>query len=187
MSRSGNANQQNCEPICMILFDTLTARMQRKNRQNRHWVEKLLVKAANVRNLPVRHDEILIVSRQKDLTAAATVLPSQLRSHRREEDLLFLYLDLEEMDELNPGFYRVRIHQGPEGEWKQCASLLDADGRFVRACGFLRADPHEAILGIRPDPHTRHTLVDSWIRRGEAYAIEGVLEDGSPFIVTLEF
>lgn len=171
----------------MTNFNSLAAKMQRKNKQNRHWVEKLLVRAANVRSLPVLHDEILIVSRHKDLTAAAAVLPCTPPHPGQSEDLLFLYLDLEEMDGLHPGFYRVRVNRGKDNKFGEDASLLDADGRYVRGCRFLQQDPHEAILGRKPLPPSRHTLLDSWIRRGEAYAIEGVLGDGTPFIVTLEF
>ncbi len=162
-------------------------KMQRRNRKNRGSVERMMVESANSRDLLILHRDILIVSRQMDLCAAAAILPHENPHPGQEEDFIFLYLDLEEMADLEPGFYSIRIFRDENGKIKDQAHLLNLRGQFVHSCRFMQTDPHLPILGKRFQIESRHILIDSWIRRGEAYAIEGMLGNGKPFVVTLEF
>lgn len=168
-------------------MNQLITKMQRRNRKNRGSVEKMMVEIANSRDLLILHRDIMIVSRQMDLCAAAAILPHENPHPGQEEDFIFLYLDLEEMDDLEPGFYSIRIFRDENGEVMEEAHLLNLRGSFVRNCRFMQTDPHLPILGKRFHAESRHVLIDSWIRRGEAYAIEGMLGSGKPFVVTLEF
>jgi len=150
-------------------------------------VENMLVQAANTRNLLLLHQDLMIVSRQRDFCAAAAILPHHPPKAGQVEDFIFLYLDLEEMDGLAPGFYLVRIQRSEKCQVSPTARLLDLRGNFVRSCKFLATDPHQKLMGKRFKSPSRHVLLDSWIRRGEAYALEGVMGGGSPFLLTLEF
>lgn len=171
----------------MTHFNKLISRVQGRTLSFRNRLEKIMVQAANSRNIPILYDDIMVVSRQKDLTAATAILPchSTLRDGMRE--FAFLYLDLEEMDGLPAGFYVLRVFEDAQKGILEQAHLTDLRGVFVRACKFMLQDPYAPILGQKPIPTSRNTLLDSWIRRGEAYAIEGVLGNGAPFVITMEF
>ncbi len=161
--------------------------MQRRNRRNRNAIEKIMVDAANERDFLILHQDIMIVSRQMDYCAAVSILPHESPRPGLQEDFIFLYLDLQEMDNLSPGFYSIRIFRDEYGQILKQAHLLNHKGHFVRTCKFMQTDPHFSILGNRFYQESRNVLIDSWIRRGEAYAIEGALGNGRPFVVTLEF
>lgn len=167
--------------------NSLISKMKRRDRKFRSSVENMLVQAANTRNLLLLHQDIMIVSRQMDLCAAAAILPHHSPQANQAEDFLFLFLDLEEMDGLPTGFYLVRIERDEKGQVAPKARLLDIRGNFVRSCRFLATDPHQKLMGKRFQSPSKHVLLDSWIRRGEAYALEGVMGGGSPFLLTLEF
>lgn len=171
----------------MTNFNTLISKVQRRNKQFRNRLEKMMVKAANSRDIPILYDDIMVVSRQKDLTAAAAILPCHTTKRDYFQEFAFLYLDLEEMAGLKPGFYILRVFEDAEDGYLEQAHLTDLRRSFVRTCRFMLKDPYEPILGQKPAPTSRNTLIDSWIRRGEAYAIEGVLGNGTPFVVTMEF
>lgn len=171
----------------MIQFNTLISKVQRKNKQFRGNLEKVMVNAANSRDIPILYDDIMVVSRQKDLTAATAILPCKNTQSACFQEFAFLYLDLEEMDGLPAGFYILRVFKDQKGGFKEKAHLTDLKGAYMRGCRFILSDPYEPFLGLKPIPTSRNTLIDSWIRRGEAYAIEGVLGNGTPFIVTMEF
>ena len=168
-------------------MNQLITRMQRRNRRNRNAIERLMIDAANSRDFLILHQDIMVVSRQLDYCAAAAILPHQNPAPGLQEDFVLLYLDLQEMDNLPPGFYSIRIFRDEFGQILPQAHLLNIKGHFVRICKFMQTDPHLPILGKRFFQESRNTLIDSWIRRGEAYAIEGALANGQPFIITLEF
>lgn len=171
----------------MTQINALIAKMQGRELRFRKRVAELMLRAAQVRDLPILEQDLMVISRQYDLAIAAAILPCRSRPVAEGEDFAFLFLDLEEMDELFPGFFTVRIFRDENGQIMPEAHLLDEKGIFVRNCQFIMDDLYADLLGAKIPCSSRNTLIDSWIRRGEAYGIEGVLGDGTPFIITMEF
>jgi len=171
----------------MTSTQSLVSSLQRQERRYRNRLTDRMLQAAQVRHLPILYQDLMIVSRQEELLVAAAVLPCRLWPSGEAEDFVFLYLDVAGMDDLTPGFYTVQVFRDDAGAILENARLVNAQGVFVRNCNFFLEDRYEDRLGTRNPSLSRNTLVDSWIKRGEAYGLEGVLGDGRPFVIVLEF
>jgi len=165
----------------------LVASMRRQEKRLRKRLTDRMLRAAHLKHLPILYHDLMIVSRGRDLMVAAAVLPCRLWPANEAEDFVLLYLDLEHMDGLPTGFYTVQVIRDEKGRIQENARLVDLRGTYVRNCNFLYEDRYAALLGDKMACESRNTLLDSWLRRGEAYGLEGVLGDGSPFVITIEF
>lgn len=166
---------------------SLVNKMQRKTKQTQRRVEKLMVKAANSKSIPILYNEIQTVIQNKDVTAASAILPCATTLPGEPLELAFVYLDMEDMNGLAPGFYLVRVHLGMDGIFREKGELVDLDGHYCHPVRFVTEDCHVPIIGEKPVPVTKNPVLDAWNKRGETLSLEGSFSDGAPFVIILEF
>ncbi len=171
----------------MIQNTSISAKIKQIFSRTQARFAKLLVKASSKSAINILTNEIMTVARENDFAAVSIILPKTVMLENEPQDFAYAYLNLESMDGLEPGIYKIVVDADGKGGYLDTAAIVNQNGDFIRAARFVTQDPLALVAGPKSVPLKKNPVFELFSKTEDTYILGGTLANGKGFMIALDF